>query len=240
MEESNTTKLLKTISTSEEVEGAYELIWEGLRQINNPKLFHLNNSIPLHLLSFGYERLLKILILMYRSNDEKLFPTHDKSKDAFEKGHNLTVLLKELIIKMELETLIIDYPYTQQELHQLKENQILLEFLSILEEYAKFQRFHYLNTLVTAIPTVSNEKNPYLQFLRFHWRFLSEGNYDPSHKNKVKAQKKFTFLLIDFTRILCRNFYNGIGQKFNSHIHNFSIFLIKNNEELFLELIDEK
>lgn len=236
----STSKFIKVYSATEEIEGAYELIWEGLKQINNPKLFHLNNSVPLHLLSFGYERLIKTLILMYRSDAEKQFPIHKRPKLAFEKGHNLTLLIEELITYMENEPFIIDYPYTQKELTELKENQKIREIVTILEDYGQFQRFHYLNTLVTENPVLFDEKDPYKRFLRFHWSFIPEGNYNPTLEEKVEAQKMFCYLLIDFTRILCRNFYNGIGGKFNSQIHNFSIFTLKNNEDLYLKLTDEK
>jgi hypothetical protein len=229
-------QVIKINSISEEIEGAYELIWAGLKQINNPKLFHLNNSVPLHLFSFGFERFIKTLILMYRSNDEKQFPIHDRPKDAFKRGHSLSVLLKELITKMEHESLITDFPYTRNELNELKENKKFWDFISIIEDYGQFQRFHYLNTLVTEAPVYSDDNNPYLRFLRFHWEFLPDGNFDPTIAEKIEAQKMFSFVLIDFTRILSRNLYNGIGRKFPGQIHDFSIFMMKSNEEVFQQL----
>lgn len=227
---------VKVNSVSEEIEGAFELIWEGMKQINNPALFNLNNSVPLHLLSFGYERFLKTLILMYRSDDEKKFPLHKSPKDAFKQRHNLTILIEELISYMENEPLIVDFHHTQNELSELKNNQKIREFITILEEYGKFQRFHYLNMLVTETPVPFDEMDPYKRFLKFHWGFLPEGKFDPSVEEKIEAQKMFTFLLIDLTRILSRNFYNGISQKFSSQAHGFSNFPIRTNQDLYNEL----
>jgi hypothetical protein len=108
--------------------------------------------------------------------------------------------------------------------------------IAILEDYGQFQRFHYLNTLVTENPILFDEKDPYKRFLRFHWSFTPEGNHNPTLEEKVEAQKIFSFMVMDFTRILCRNFYKGIGRKFNSQIHDFSVFILQSNEIILQKL----
>src|SRR5690606_32149333 len=90
----------KVLAVTEEVEALFKLITAGLKNLNEQTSFVSNNHVPLQLLSSGFERIIKILLLLKEKHLTGKYPEQQKAKDKFKNysnGHGIEKMLDELI-----------------------------------------------------------------------------------------------------------------------------------------------
>lgn len=197
-----------------ETETAVMLISEGLltlaREINSPHRLNL----PLLLLAQGFERLLKLVIVLGRFEFEHTLVESKTLKKRY--GHQL-LKLKEDAVKLMAES---DYakPSTalRDDFEFLNDSEDLRVLLSALEAYARYGRYHDLEALtgnnaqfdlhglVSMIQSRFTEKRP---------EFLQEAYFrsDPSlgiFHSALLADLSVTILR--FTRALSRTYTFGL------------------------------
>ena len=81
----------KVVAVTEEVEASFKLIISGLNTLNKQTSFASNNHVPLQLLSAGFERIVKIILLLKDKHLKGTYPDLKKAKEMFNNYDNDTV-----------------------------------------------------------------------------------------------------------------------------------------------------
>ena len=81
-------KFKKIEAITIEIEASFKLIAVGLKNLNEQTSFVSNNHVPLKLLSSGFERVIKILLLLKDKHLTGNYPELQKAKDKFNLGEN--------------------------------------------------------------------------------------------------------------------------------------------------------
>ena len=119
----NHNDIFKTDAIIEEVEASFNFIVEGIRDLNNKSYTIANNHVALQLLSSGFERLVKILLLLKEKKEKGKYPELTKKDNYFHQynnGHGIDKMIDELIIYSETQELMKRIPIVADDIAYLK------------------------------------------------------------------------------------------------------------------------
>jgi hypothetical protein len=135
---------LKQISLIQELELGVETVKSGLSIIQSMKLQKTPSFLIFLILSTGLERILKVVIGMRLLSDNKPFPSEKELRKNY--GHNLISLRNEVLnicYKNKKEA----PPIISEDYNFIKDNVILNELLTHLSEFARKDRYVYMNRI---------------------------------------------------------------------------------------------
>src|SRR5690606_17831150 len=113
-------------------EASFKLIATGLKNLNEQTSFVSNNHVPLQLLSSGFERVLKILLLLKDKHLTGSYPELSKARERFKNynnGHGIVKMLDELIIYSKTVDTMQRVPMVKEDLDFIENNNSFREFL---------------------------------------------------------------------------------------------------------------
>lgn len=181
-----------------------ELISLGFRELELKENYNTENiNVPFFALSNGIERLLKVCLILNEYKETKEFPIEKRLWDKGPNGHNLKVLLKNVLELNSIEE-CAKSRNMEDDIEFLKSDEILTEFIEILTCYAKNDRYWNLDYLL------NNQKgstDPIKKWKKFIEK-ISQNNEKPYKKINDTIER---FLKI-FLSMLNRGFFGITGK----------------------------
>ena len=120
----------------------------GIREVMNvQRSFYNYVYLPLILLSWSFERLLKCLLNLIVIDDEgeiESIPYHEKGIE----GHNLVLLLKKFLLKTSDEKYSSLFISNQKEIDYLRENKAINIIIKALSEFGMGARYFYVDIIL--------------------------------------------------------------------------------------------
>jgi len=109
-------QILKPYAVQEEIEASFKLIIEGLKYLKELKGTILNNHVPLQLLSSGFERLIKILLVLHEKKQTGEYPLFEGGNyfNEFDNGHGIEKMLNRLLEYSRNIDSIVAFPFFRQ------------------------------------------------------------------------------------------------------------------------------
>lgn len=219
----------------QEVEASFEYIVLGLKTIKEQNSTISNNHVSLQLFASGFERIMKILLLIKDKYNDGTFPELSRAKSKFQvydNGHGIEKMLSELIEYSDEVDHFQKIPMLIEDVEFLKSNIHFKSFIKIITEFSKQQRYYYIDTLV--LENENTNFNPFQEFKSLIWSF--EENVDVTiHDYKEEEEIKLhnTVVCIEKgTRAISRFFTHGFDNLGKQYINNFSSFLLLKDEDL--------
>lgn len=226
-------ELNKSIAIDEEIDASFNFIVLALKVLKEQNSIVSNNHVPLQLFASGFERILKILLLIKDKHETGNFPEFSKAKSRFQSynnGHGIDKMLRELIEYSErndsfkkIQILIDDFDF-------LKSNNQFKEFIKIITEFSIQQRYYYLDTLV--LDRENMNFNPFEEFKKLISSF-EEGidihKHSYQEENGIKLQNIIK-CIEKGTRALSRFFTHGFDDFGKKYYYEFSNFLLLKDE----------
>jgi hypothetical protein len=231
--------VIKVASICEEVDAAYQLLFNGLKVMNDVDLFSKSTSYPLHLMSFGFERLSKIILLLHYYNENHTYPELKKTKhffSEFDGGHGIDKMINKIISKMEMDLNFKNNDWALNQITFLKENEEFKTFIKILTEYSKYQRFYFIDRIASNDNLNNTSINPYQEFSEFYFDYLPKITMDKlihTEEEKIIALEAILKNVITGITSLARNFTHSLGENGKIYYGDFSLFLLKSENEIF-------
>ena len=137
----------KVVAIGEEIEASFNFIKEGIRVLDNQNSAISSNHIPLQLLASGFERLVKILLLLKEKHLTGEYPQIEGKKNYFGQfnyGHGIKKMVNSLILYSENVELMNKIPMVIEDLDYLKNDTHFNTFLEIITDFSIFQRYYYI------------------------------------------------------------------------------------------------
>lgn len=162
----------KIVAITEEIEASFKLIAVGLKNLNEQTSSVSNNHVPLQLLSSGFERVIKILLLLKDKHLTGNYPELQKAKDKFNNynnGHGIEKMLDELIKYSKTVDIMQRVPMVKEDLDFIENNNSFREFLKIITEFSIKQRYYYIDTII--LENSNQNFNPFDNFKKFIYSF---------------------------------------------------------------------
>ena len=141
----------KIDAIGEEIEASFNFIKEGIKSLKNQSSFVSSNHISLQLLSSGFERLIKILLLLKEKHLTGEYPNTEGNRNyfgQFDNGHGIKKMVNNLISYSEDIELMNKNTIVIEDLDYLKNDARFNTFLEIITDFSKFQRYYYIDTIV--------------------------------------------------------------------------------------------
>lgn len=219
----------------EEVDAAFDFISSGLKNLKEQKTSVSNNHVTLQLLSSGFERLVKILLLIKDKHIDGTYPGLEVAKKRFSKyngGHGIKSMLDELMIYSESVELMQDIPMVKEDLNYLQLDSDFTKFIEIVTEFSISQRYFYID--IIASEKISNKYNPFDSFKQFILNF--NRNIDTSklsyEEEENIAIKEATICIEKGARALSRFFTHGFDSLGRQFYNKFSNLLLLKDKDL--------
>lgn len=228
-------ELNKSIAIIEEIDASFKFIVLGLKTIKEQNSIVSNNHVPLQLFASGFERILKILLLIKDKHETGKFPELSKAKkkfQAYNNGHGIEKMLLELIEYSERVDLFKKTPMLIEDFDFLKSNNQFKEFIKIITEFSIQQRYYYIDTLV--LEKENTNFNPFEEFKKLISSF-EEGVDINKHSYQEEEEIKLQNLIKCIekgTRAISRFFTHGFDDLGKQYYYEFSNFLLLKNENL--------
>lgn len=219
----------------EEVDAAFDFISSGLKNLKEQKTSVSNNHVTLQLLSSGFERLVKILLLIKDKHINGTYPELNVAKDRFSKynnGHGIKSMLNELILYSESVKLMQDIPIVKEDLNYLQHDSDFIKFIEIVTEFSISQRYFYID--IIASEKISNKYNPFDSFKQFILNFNKniDTNKLTYEEEENIAIKKATVCIEKGARSLSRFFTHGFDSLGRQFYHKFSNLILLKDKDL--------
>jgi len=226
----------KKFAIINEVETSINLLYYGLReiqQINGANDFY---HVAFLLLSSGFERLMKTIICFHHIKIHKEYP----KKNIFpkgRKGHDLMLLLN-LITTACFKKEYLKRPAAKEDLEYLKNDEQLHRFVKILSDFGQSARYHNLDVI---IENESTTVSPEEQWQRMELEILKDiKDWDQKIMNPESMNKIFDNIIETiviqfekFARALCRLFTMGdLGEEASKNIGFITHFLFLSDSDL--------
>ena len=219
----------------EEVEASFKFIASGLKNLKEQTSIVSNNHVPLQLLSSGFERILKIMLLIKDKHLTDKFPELQKSKERFSKydnGHGIEKMLDELIEYAYTVELMQSIPMVIDDIEFVKTNSNFRKFLRIITEFSIQQRYYYIDTII--LENQNEKRNPFSQFKGFIWSFdegvdVTKQSYSEEDTLKIKNA---IICIEKGVRAISRFFTHGFGTIGRQYYNDFSNFIFLNDKDL--------
>ncbi|QJD95479.1 hypothetical protein HH214_06115 [Mucilaginibacter robiniae] len=227
--------LSKVVAVTQEVEASFRFIETGLLNLRSTKFIGANNHVTLQLLAAGFERLLKILLLLKHKHLHGEFPEQVKAHRYFSKyrnGHGIEELLKELLTYADEVPLMNSVPMVADDLAYLKNDPAFHSLLDILTEFAVAQRYFYIDTIV--LDNFNPAVNPFELFSDFIYDFnqgvdTSGLSYEQEDQRAIKAA---IICIEKGVRAISRFFTHGLDSLGRQYYGDFSSFILLKEEDL--------
>lgn len=144
----NMNEIRRKLCLLNEIETSVKFIKMGLgdlQKIGDDNDFYEGSILPL---SFGLEKLLKCLIVIkYWNNQAELKKLHNNAWTG-KKGHNLELLLEEIIDLCEKDNYSSKFPAAKVDLDFILGNEDLKNLISVLSDFAQGGRFYNLDLIM--------------------------------------------------------------------------------------------
>ncbi len=232
-----THEIEKVAAVFEEVEASFKLISAGLKNLNEQASFVSSNHVPLQLLSSGFERMIKILLLLKEKHLNGKYPELKKAKEQFNlysNGHGIEKMLDELIEYSKKVELMQQVPMVREDLEFIESNKKFREFLKIITEFSIKQRYYYIDSII--LENSNQSFNPFTQFKNFIYSFgenVDLTKLTPEQEEKLLLKNSIV-CIEKGVRAISRFFTHGLGDLGRQHYNNFSSFILLNDKDLGL------
>lgn len=225
----------KVISVNEEVEASFQLIISGLKYLNAQTSFVSNNHVPLQLLSSGFERILKIILLLKDKHLTGNYPELHKAKarfNAYNNGHGIAAMLDELIEYSKNVEIMQRVPMVREDLNFIENNKAFREFLIIITEFSIKQRYYYIDTII--LKKSNQDFNPFESFKKFLHSFgsgidLAQLTYQQEERLLIRSA---VVCIEKGVVAISRFFTHGLGDFGKQCYGEFSNFILLNDNDL--------
>ncbi|MBI3519040.1 MAG: hypothetical protein HY062_06745 [Bacteroidetes bacterium] len=219
----------------EEVDAAFDFMSRGLKNLKEQKSSVSNNHVTIQLLSSGFERLVKILLLIKDKHNDGEYPELDVAKKRFSKykgGHGIKSMLDELLAYSESVKLMQDIPIVKEDLDYLKSDSDFTKFIEIVTEFSISQRYFYID--IIASEKISNKYNPFDSFKQFILNFYR--NIDTSTLSYEEEENiaiiEATICIEKGARALSRFFTHGFDSLGRQFYNKFSNLILLKDKDL--------
>jgi len=227
--------LSKVAAVTQEVEASFRFIETGLVNLRSTKFAGANNHVTLQLLAAGFERLLKILLLIKHKHLHGEFPELINARKYFSNyrnGHGIEELLDDLLVYADNIPLMHHVPMVADDLIYLKDDQPFRRLLHILTEFAVAQRYFYIDTIV--LDNFNPAVNPFELFSNFIYAFnkgidVSGLTYEQEDQ---RAIKEAIICIEKGVRAISRFFTHGLDSLGRQYYGDFSNFIHLKEEDL--------
>lgn len=225
----------KSNAIGEEIDASFKFIVLGLKIIKEQNSTITNNHVSLQLFASGFERILKILLLIKDKHKTGKFPELAKAKSkfqAYDNGHGIEKMLHEMIDYSEKVDSFQRIPMLIEDVEFLKTDSHFKKFIQIITEFSIQQRYYYIDTLV--LENENTNFNPFEEFKGLIWSF--EENVDienQSYQEEDKIKLLNTIKCIEKgTRAISRFFTHGFEDLGIRYYYEFSNFILLKDEDL--------
>lgn len=226
---------LKVVAISEEIEASLNFIFLGLKLLKEQNSPFSNNHVILQLFASGFERLLKIQLLVKDEYETGQFPNLLKAKERFreyDNGHGIEKMLWEMIDFTDTVDLFHKIPMIIEDSGFLITNYQFRKFITIITEFSIQQRYYYIDSLI--LENENKNFNPFDEFKKLIWSF--EDNIDiekQSHDEEEQIKLIDAVICIEKgARAIARFFSHGLGEVGKKYSFNFSKFLLLKDKDL--------
>lgn len=231
----NHNDIFKTDAIIEEVEASFNFIVEGIRDLNNKSYTIANNHVALQLLSSGFERLVKILLLLKEKKEKGKYPELTKKDNYFHQynnGHGIDKMIDELIIYSETQELMKRIPIVADDIAYLKSDKKFKEFVNIITDFSIRGRYYYIDIICQA-NFDETKQNPFNKFKSFIYSFTESLDINNITEEEETTQiKKLSIITIEKgVRALSRFFTHGLDENGRRYYGDFTKFLFINNND---------
>jgi len=218
----------------EEIEASFNFITEGIRTLDNQNSAISSNHIPLQLLSSGFERLVKILLLLKEKHLTGEYPKTEGNKKyfgQFNNGHGIKKMVNNLISYSEGIELMNKIPMVIEDLDYLKNDIRFNTFLEIITDFSKFQRYYYIDTIVKK---ERPENNSFEKFKSLICSYSDDIDISKlTHDEEDEFVINSTIITIEKgIRAISRFFTHGLGDEGKKHYGDFGSFILLRDEDL--------
>jgi len=225
----------KVFAVTQEVEAAFKFIESGLINLKAQKFAVLNNHVTLQLLAAGFERLLKILLLLKEKHLNGEFPELEFAKKQFNKysnGHGIDKMLAEMVEYSGTVNEMLGIPMIAEELEFLKNEPSFKKFIAIITDFAIAQRYFYIDAIVLNKENTSS--NPFEDFRSLIYSFndgIDTSNLSYEEEDLL-AIKKSIICIEKGVRAISRFFTHGMGALGRQYYGDFSSFILLKEQDL--------
>ncbi len=225
----------KVVAVTEEVKASFRLIIAGLKNLNEQTSFVSNNHVPLQLLSSGFERIVKILLLLKENHLTGNYPELQKAKNKFnnyDNGHGIEKILDELIKYSKDVDIMQRVPMVKEDLNFIEKNKSFREFLKIITEFSIKQRYYYIDTIILENP--NQTFNPFENFKKFIYSFgsgtdLTQLTYQQEERLFIQGA---IVCIEKGVSAISRFFTHGLGDFGKQFYGDFSSFILLSDKDL--------
>ncbi|WP_426330057.1 hypothetical protein [Pedobacter sp. R-06] len=225
----------KAIAVQEEIKASFQFVVIGMQNIKSLNSTVSNNHVVLQLLSSGFERLIKILILIKEKHKNGTFPRQQFGDRFFKDnggGHGidqmLTILLEygNGIDAMMKNTVVVE------DLEYLEKDRDFLELIRILTKFSISQRYFYIDTLI--MEKRNTKMNPFEAFGDFLYSLLNESENGSLSEQEADAIvfTRAVSCIERGLRAISRFFIFGFEDLGKTYYDDFSAFILLKDEDL--------
>jgi len=234
MDSRNILEIEKINAVIEEVEASFNFIKEGIKSLDNQTSPTSSNHVSLQLLSSGFERLVKILLLLKEKHLTGEFPQTEGKKNyfsQFDNGHGIKKMVENLVSYSEEVEIMNKIPMVIEDLDYLKNDTRFKTFLEVITDFSKFQRYYYIDTIVKK---EKQENNSFEKFKSLIFSYsddidVSKLTYDEEDRFVLNS----TIITIEKgVRAISRFFTHGLGDEGKRHFGGFGSFIILKDDDL--------
>ncbi|MES2650551.1 MAG: hypothetical protein V4663_02370 [Bacteroidota bacterium] len=209
-----------------EIDASFHYIKSGLLILKKERNINYNRHITLQLLASGFERILKILLLLRHKYLNGMFPETEGKKNyfsAFGNGHAIEELLEALVKYSNEQESMQDNQMVAEGLMFLKSDKQFREFMSIITEFAKYGRYYYIDTVVK----VDHQGvNPFEKFEDFLDSFYTESDQRTYLEDDELAIIKAIGCIEKGATAIARFFTHGLGEMGKAFYSDFAGYLL--------------
>lgn len=220
----------------EEVNTSVFLIVEGLISLNSLSAANDFSHLPLQLLSQGFERLLKLGVVLEHWSSKGSLPPPQQVRGY---GHDLMSLSLDLIERCEAAGYPGDRIASREDVAFVRNNELLQRLLSLMSTFGKRGRYHHLDVVLDP-STHEGNLSPQDEFAEIENMVL---DHHPEWFARI-AEPEFrdfypvlyrdlTSCLQRFARSICRLFaFDALGRPGKQVSSQMHMFLMLRDEEL--------
>lgn len=235
--EDKVNEVLKIDAIIQEVEASYEHIVEGIRNLASNKSPILSNHVPLQNFASGFERLVKILLLIKEKHTTGSFPEKDKGNyfSKYNNGHGIKLMIKALIEYSSKVNLMMKIPMIKNDIDYINNAPFINEFFDIISDFSYRNRYDLIDKIAHSNPLEkSNERTPFERFRGLIYSLNSDLDLTSlTEKEEEEIIIKETIIRIEkAVRALVRFFTAGFGDFGKSLYGNFLTFVFMLDERL--------
>lgn len=228
-------EILKATAMNEEVEATFNFIALALKTLKEQNTTISNNHVPLQLFAAGFERILKILLLIKDKYETGDFPALEKARTRFQdynRGHGIEKMLLEIIKHSKKIASFQKIPMLIEDINFLRNDPQFKKFIKIITEFSIQQRYYYIDALV--LGEENNNFNPFIEFKRLIWDFeegVDTKNQTYQEEDRIKLDNAI-ICIEKGIRAISNFFIHGFDDLGKMYYGGFSSFILLKDEDL--------